>query len=218
MRPWGLILLGLGLVGCAGGVLWEPVERVVLPGGLEVSWSGPEGGAEEEEVASPLVLRFRAVGEGPVVLWRVLRPGGPARLLVRSPEPGRFRYDAASDRILTGAEGDSPFSLAPAFRWYDLVLHPGGPAETVELGSAEPGSTVTVLLEYVPLSYRRLARAGYVAAGGEAAAEPSGSALRFARRSEAALRRAPPRQLFLRSAYLPPAMKVPLEIPWGAPR
>jgi len=146
-------------------------------------------------------------------------------VFVRQPEPGRFRYDGDRDCVVAEPAGGSPFSLSPAFRWYDVVLHPGGAEAVLQLGRAEPGSTVQVFVEYLPLSYRRLARAGYVAPADLGAAEAPAEgpeegelAVRFDRLSEAELRRRRPSRLFLRSEFLPPLMKGRLEIPPGEPR
>lgn len=207
---WAPLVVSVVVAGCAGGVYREPVERVVLPGGLEVSWTVP---AERAEGGEPLVLRFRAVGEGPVVLCRVLREDGSGKVLVRNPEPGRFRYDPKGDCILAEPEEGSPFSLSPAFRWYEMVLSPGAPAEVVQVGPRRGRGPVKVFLEYIALSYRRLAAAAYAPEQVDGAGLP----VRFSRRDESALRRGSPRRLFLRTAYLPPAMRVPLEIPAAAP-
>ena len=223
MRRKVLLLVCLGLAGCAPRLVWEPVERVALPKGLEIRWAGARA-----QAPGPLILQVRCVGEGPTALLRLLRADEGEEVVgeefVRRPQPGQFRYDADSDCLVAEQDGGTPFSLAHAFRWYDLVLHPGGEVVTIDLGLVEPGSTVRVLVEYVPLSYRRLARAAYVAPEGaqttESASEETElgvSAVRFGRLSEEELRRRRPRRLFLRSGFLPAAIKVPLEIPWGPP-
>jgi len=223
MRRQALLLVWLGLVGCAPALVREPVERVSLPRGLEVRWAGARAQGK-----GPLALQVRCVGEGPVALLRVLRADEGAEVVgdefVRGPEPGQFRYDADGDCLVAEQAGGTPFSLADAFRWYDLVLHPGGREVTIALGQVEPGSTVRVLVEYVPLSYQRLARAAYVApeetpatGGGPGEGESGTAEVRFGRLSQEEHRRRRPRQLFLRTGFLPAAVKVPLEIPWGSP-
>ena len=233
MMRWVLSFICLGLVGCAGGAVREPVQRVTLSGGLEISWpSGStapfgSGRAADRGGATSLVVWLRCVGDGPVVVCCVLRADHAGRpsgaVFVREPEPARFRYDRRSDTIVAEPGRLSPFSLAPVFRWYDLVLHPGGERVTVELGQAQPGSTVGVLVEYMSLGYGRLASAGYVASDGAETArgvteerEEPQTTVTFSRLSEVELRRKRPGRLFLRTGYLPPATKVPLEILWGS--
>jgi hypothetical protein len=219
MKSLALLLGLLGLVGCTHGLVWEPTEQVTLPGGLAVRWrSLRPAGAVRKPV--PLVVAFQSVGAGPVVLCRVVHPtavGGPRDVLfVRRPESGRFRYDAARDSVAAQSAGGSPFSLTPAFAWYDQVLYPGSEGVTVNLGEVSPGAKVRVLVEYLPLSYRRLSAAGYAqsvgAPGGEEKEEVT-----FARLAEESLRQRQPRALFLRTEFLPPPTRVPLEIPWGSP-
>ncbi len=247
MRRSALFIVCLGLMGCAPGPVRESVGRVTLPKGLEITWPA-EAGQAEGRAGAPVVLRMKAVGRGPVVVCFIrtrlraealrrakARTGGLLRtddgsesrgkVFVRQPEPGRFRYDGDRDCVVAEPAGGSPFSLSPAFRWYDVVLHPGGAEAVLELGRAEPGSTVQVFVEYLPLSYRRLARAGYVAPADLGAAEAPAEgpeegelAVRFDRLSEAELRRRRPSRLFLRSEFLPPLMKGQLEIPPGEPR
>jgi hypothetical protein len=236
MKRWVLLLGAVAAVGCARELVREPMERVTLSGGLEVRWrSLPPASASGK--ASPLVLLFESAGPGPVVLCRVLRveEGGesPGAVFVHAPEPGRCRYDASSDSVVAQSSGVSPFSLAPAFAWYDRVLYPGGEGVGVKLGEVREGARTTgvamrVLVEYLPLSYPRLSLAGYAPTSGPSAeGSPSSVAAkekegeteeRFHRLSEDALRQKQPRALFLRTEYLPPATRVPLEIPWRADR
>jgi len=231
------VLVLMALAGCGLGLGQEAFERVRLADGLEVSWprAGKVPGRDQEGQrpggAPELVLRLRATGEKPVVICRVLRvdddEGEPGdRAFVRDPEPGAFEYDPASDCILAHSRKVTPFSLAPAFRWYELVLHPAGEEVTVGLGrdggSAEGGEArrpVHLLLEYVPLSYYRLARAGYVAQRrpspsdeAQGPDEEDVSVVRYHRLTEAQLRRSRPRGLFLRSGFLPPRARIALEI------
>jgi hypothetical protein len=208
----------LGAVGCTHGLVREPVEQVTLPGGLEVRWrslgSGPAG-----DKASPLVLTLRSVGAGPVVLCQVLRTdgtsGSPGAVFVRRPARGRFRYDPASDSVVALSEGGSPFSLAPAFLWYDQVLYPGGEGASVNVGEVSPGATARVLVEYLPLSYLRLSWVGYAQSVGAMPAGKGDTGVRFRSLSEALLRQKRPRELFLWTESLAPVTRVPLEIPWS---
>jgi len=246
MKRWVLLLGALGVVGCAHELVREPTEQVTLSGGLEVRWrSLPPASASGKPV--PLVLTFRSVGPGPVVLCRVLRVDGASgpsgAVFVHAPQPGRFRYDAASDSVTAQPGGAAPFSLAPAFAWYDEVLYPGSEGVGVNLGAGTQGASpafetgagareeepaVRVVVEYLPLSYRRLSLAGYAPTSAPSAdgAQPSVAAKenggeageQFRRLSEEALRQKQPRALFLRTEYLPPATRVPLEIPWGRSR
>ena len=235
MRRSALFIVCLGLMGCAPGPVRESVGRVTLPKGLEITWPAQPGQAQGR-AGAPVVLRMKAVGRGPVVVCSIrthvsglLRTddgsesGG--KVFVRPPQPGRFRYDGDRDCVVAEPAGGSPFSLSPAFRWYDVVLHPGGAEAVLQLGRAEPGSTVQVFVEYLPFSYRRLARAGYVAPADLGAAEAPAEgpeegelAVRFDRLSEAELRRRRPSRLFLRSEFLPPLMEGRLEIPPGVSR
>jgi hypothetical protein len=251
---WLLFLALAAVAGCTHELVWEPTAQVTLSGGLEVRWRS----LDQERAAGkplPLVLTFRSVGAGPVVLCRVLRVDGagesppagrspsagegPAAVFVHPPEPGRFRYDADSDSVVGQSASGAPFSLAPAFAWYDQVLYPRAEGVSVNLGEgrvpASPmraGATpafetgaragegepaARVVVEYMPLSYRRLSVAGYapaVAATGKAGETED----RFRRLSDDLLRRRQPRALFLRNEYLPPVTRVPLEIPWGTRR
>lgn len=230
MKPAAFALACLVLVGCTPRLVRESVERVSLPEGLEIHWAGPP-----RQTSGPLFLHLRCIGDGPVVLLRLARTDGvepqgetpdssQGKGFVRRPEPGEFRYDGDNDRLLAEKGGGTPFSVAEAFLWYDLVLYPAAEATSIELGRAEPGSTVHVLVEYIPVSYQRLARAGYVApddeqaeGGASESAEVGAAVVRFGRLSEREHRRRRPRELFLRTDFLPPAITVPLEIPWGPP-
>jgi len=222
----GLLLACLVLTSCGRGLVRESVGRVTLPRGLELTWPA-EPGQAEARAGAPVVLWLRSVGQEPVAVCRVLRTSSsrtrtdegdehPSLVFVRAPEPGRFRYDGDSDCIIAEPAGGSPFSLP--FRWYDLVLHPGGEEAVLHLGRAESAATVEVLVEYMPLSYRRLARAGYVPPADVGATkapseEPEEPAVRFERLSEAELRRRRPSRLFLRSEFLPPVMQGRVEMP-----
>ena len=219
MKRLALFFALLGVVGCAPGLVREPVEQVTLPGGLEVRWRSLP---PESPLRKPvrLVAAFKDVGGAPVVLFRVVHltaPGGPRDVrFVRRPESGRFRYDAASDSLATQERGRSPFSLTPAFAWYDQVLYPGAEGVSVNLGEVPVGAAARLVVEYLPLSYRRLSAAGYAPSVGTPGGEEEAAA-NFARLAEESLRRSQPRALFLRTEFLPPPTRVPLEIPWGTP-
>ena len=225
MRRLVVTLLCLVFPGCQPKAILEPVNRVTLSAGLEVTWL-PEAARSEKRAASSLVIQLRSVGEGPVVVCRVLPGDGqgsfPPVLFVQHPEPGTFRYEPSSDSIVAETHGGSPFHLAPAFRWYGLVLHPGAKPVTLELSPAEAGSPVLLLVEYLPLSYIRLVRVAYVPPEGppakeqgeDAAREPD-RVLHYRRASEAELRRRRPAQLFLRTSALPRPVRTPIEIPLG---
>jgi len=225
MKRWVLLLALFGVVGCTPELVREPTAQVTLSGGLEVRWRSLDA-ARAAAKPVPLVLTFRGVGAGPVVLCRVLRVDGagesPPAVFVHTPEPGRFRYDADSDSVAGQSGGGAPFSLAPAFAWYDEVLHPRAEGVSVNLGevvasASEAGAAIRVVVEYMPLSYRRLSVAGYAPA--VAAKDTAGETEdRFRRLSEDLLRRRQPRALFLRNEYLPPVTRVPVEIPWGTRR
>jgi hypothetical protein len=84
----------------------------------------------------------------------------------------------------------------------------------VNLGPVSPGAAVRVVVEYLPLSYNRLALAGYAPSPVATKGKAGETETQFRRLSEEQLRQKQPGALFLRSEYLPPVMRVPLEIPW----